>query len=411
VTAQFDCIVVGGGAAGIAAARHLHDRGRAVLLVEARDRLGGRGWTVTPEGGPPVDMGCGWLHSADRNVWARIAERDGIAIDRTMPPWGQQAGRRGFPKEEHLEFNAAREAFEARVTAEAATGRDPAAATLLEAGNRWNPLIDALNGFINGTYLDRQSTIDYDRYEDTYVNWRLPGGYGALMQHHAAGLPVRFRCAVNAIDHTGTAVRIETAQGTLTARGVIVTVPTNLLAAGAIRFPAGVDPWLHAASNLPLGLADKLFMRVGKPEALPKDGNLIGSPYTSQTGSYHLRPFGRPLIEGYFAAGLAEDLEKEGLAGFFDFAKGQLGKLLGSDIVASLTPVTATAWRADPWARGSYTYALPGHADDRRTLAQPCGERLFFAGEACSPGFFTTAHGAYESGVAAAEGVEGLLRT
>lgn len=409
MSAQYDCIVVGGGAAGIAAARYLRELGRAVLLLEARDRLGGRGWTVTPDSLPPLDMGCGWLHSADRNIWARIAERDGIEIDRTTPPWGQQVGRRGFPKEEHLEFNAAREAFEERVTAEAATGRDPAASALLEPGNRWNPLIDALNGFINGTYLDRQSTLDYDRYEDTYINWRLPGGYGALMQHHAAGLPVRLNCAVTAIDHTGSLVRVETAQGTLAARAVIVTVPTNLLADGTIRFPSAADPWLHAAAHLPLGLANKLFMRVGQPEALPKDGNLIGSPYTSQTGSYHLRPFGRPLIEGYFGAGLAEDLEKEGLRGFFDFAVSQLSKLLGSDIVGSLSPVTASAWRSDPWARGSYTYALPGHADDRRKLAEPCGERLFFAGEACSPGFFTTAHGAYESGLAAAKGVDATL--
>ena len=81
----------------------------------------------------------------------------------------------------------------------------------------------------------------------------------------------------------------------------------------------------------------------------------------------------------------------------------ELAGLLGSDVRRQLRPITASFWRRDEFARGSYSYALPGHADDRAKLAAPVDDRLFFAGEACSLNFFSTAHGAYETGTAAAE--------
>jgi monoamine oxidase len=87
----------------------------------------------------------------------------------------------------------------------------------------------------------------------------------------------------------------------------------------------------------------------------------------------------------------------------FSFAAGELARLLGSEIRKQMAPLASTAWLRDPWSRGSYSFALPGHADDRAVLAAPVDDRLFFAGEACSPNFFSTAHGAWMSGVAAAE--------
>jgi monoamine oxidase len=75
-----------------------------------------------------------------------------------------------------------------------------------------------------------------------------------------------------------------------------------------------------------------------------------------------------------------------------------------------MAPLAATAWLQDPWSRGSYSFALPGHADDRARLAAPVDDRLFFAGEACSPNFFSTAHGAWMSGVAAAEAALSSLK-
>jgi monoamine oxidase len=144
-------------------------------------------------------------------------------------------------------------------------------------------------------------------------------------------------------------------------------------------------------------------MAVDTPGLLPMDGHLIGNPNRTATGSYHLRPFGRPLIEGFFGGRLAHELEAAGPGAFFDFAIAELVDLFGSGIRARVRPLVETGWARDPLAQGSYSYALPGHADARGTLAAPVDGRLFFAGEACSPHDFTTAHGAYLTGVEAAD--------
>src|ERR1019366_7953709 len=111
------------------------------------------------------------------------------------------------------------------------------------------------------------------------------------------------------IDHRGKRLAIETALGTVVADVVIVTVPTPLIAVQGIRFRPDLTDNVAAASVLPLGLADKLVMAVKAPELLPRDGHLIGNPNRTATGSYHLRPFGRPLIEGFFGGRLAQELE------------------------------------------------------------------------------------------------------
>jgi monoamine oxidase len=93
---------------------------------------------------------------------------------------------------------------------------------------------------------------------------------------------------------------IETSLGTVMANAVVLTVPTPLFAAQGIRFRPDLADKAGAASMLPLGLADKLVMAVDMPDVVPADGRLIGNPYRTLTGSYYLRPFGRPLIEAFF---------------------------------------------------------------------------------------------------------------
>jgi monoamine oxidase len=121
------------------------------------------------------------------------------------------------------------------------------------------------------------------------------------------------------------------------------------------------------------------------------------------TAGYHLRPFGWPIIECYFGGSCAAELEHGGLAAFFDFAVSELCGVFGSDFAHRLKPIRVHGWRSDPFALGAYSYASPGKADCRGTLAEPVDDRLFFAGEACSRHDFSTAHGGYLTGVAAAE--------
>ncbi|WP_312687219.1 FAD-dependent oxidoreductase, partial [Brevundimonas nasdae] len=118
---------------------------------------------------------------------------------------------------------------------------------------------------------------------------------------------------------------------------------------------------------------------------------------------YHLRPFGRPMIEGYFGADLAWGLEAEGQAALYDFAVSELVAALGSNMRKRLEPLAASSWGVDPFSRGAYSHALPGHAADRARLRTAIEDRIFLAGEATAPVYFGTAHGAWMEGERAAK--------
>jgi monoamine oxidase len=397
-----DVIVIGAGAAGIAAARRLRAANVAVRVIEARERVGGRAFTHVVDG-IPLDLGCGWLHSADENDWAALAGPAGFTVDKTEPPWRRGGSNLGFTAGEHADFRRALERFYERMDRRDADAADFAASNLLEPGGRWNPLIDAISTWINGVETDRVSVRDWNRYRDTEVNWRIREGYGALVAAHAADLDVTFGAAVTMIDHAGSDIRVETARGVLTARSVVVTAPTNVIAAEALRFSPALPDKLEAAAGLPLGHDDKLFLAVEAAEDLPHEDRLFGSIDGPRIGSYHFRPFGRPLIECYFGGALARDLEAEGDAAFVAFATEQLAGYFGASIRRRLSPLAVSAWGRDPFARGAYSHALPGKSDLRAVLAAPVENRLFFAGEACSTHDFSTAHGAFRTGIAAAD--------
>ncbi len=398
---DYEVVIVGGGAAGVGAGRRLHDAGISCLIVDARARLGGRAWTDGASGFA-LDLGCGWLHSAERNPWVAFAEAQGRTIDKSPPPWSKPSLPYGFPLEAQDEFHAALGRYFAQVDADGGKP-DRAAADLLPPGGRWNALVDAVNTYVSGAELDRLSVRDLANYDGSDVNWRVAEGYGTTIAAHGAGVPVALDCPVSAIDHSGARIRIETAKGTLTAAQVIVTLPASLLAAEAVRFTPGLPEKTEAAQGLPLGLADKLFLALDNADEFDVDCSLFG--YIDRTGTaiYQFRPLGRPMIEAYFGGRQAAELEAGGDAAFFDFAVGELTARLGSGFAKRVKPIAIHRWGADPLARGSYSYALPGKADCRQTLAAPVNDRLFFAGEACSKHDFSTAHGALETGIAAAE--------
>jgi monoamine oxidase len=403
---EVDVAIIGAGAAGLGAAHALEHSGLSTIVLEARDRVGGRAHTIIAAPDITFDLGCGWLHSADRNSFVNIAARLNFEIDKTPPPWREQSFDAGFPRQARAEFAKAIDAFYDRAEQAAKSGHDNPASLYLEPGNRWNPMIDALSTYINGCELDQVSILDMDAYEDTGINWRVRRGYGALMAAYGAPLPLAFNCAVTRIDHSGKRVRIETSRGALSAKQVIVTVPTSLIASEAIRFHPALPAKVDAARGLPLGLADKVMLALDEPgeskDALPKDGSLRGATMRTAMGSYHLRPFGQPCIEGFFGGRFAQALEDAGDGALAAQAIDEIAALLGNDYRHKLKPLSESRWAHDPFARGSYSHALPGHAGKRAILAAPVDGRLFFAGEATSPHFFSTAHGARDTGERAA---------
>lgn len=406
---EVDVVVIGAGAAGIAAARRLAGSGLATVVLEARERLGGRAFTLDRDG-MALDLGCGWLHSAEENEWVAIARASGFTIDKTPPPWTRRrGGNLDLSEDEERDLRATLDRFYARLEEAASEQPDRPAATLLEPGSRWSPLIGAMSTWINAVELDRVSVRDWSNYRETGTNWRVAEGYGALVAACGAGLDLRLATPATLIDHAGPRLRIATARGDVSARAAIVAVPTGIIADEALRFAPALPDKLAAAAALPLGADDKLFLALERPQDFPSERRVFGAVDTTATGSYHLRPFGRPVIEGYFGGALARELEQGGEAAFVDFAAAQLVRHFGADIRKRLSLVAVSSWSSDPFARGSYSYAKPGHAGARATIAAAVDGRLFFAGEACSTHDFSTAHGAYRTGLAAAEAAMAAL--
>jgi len=407
---DIDVAVVGAGAAGLAAAHRLRQRGVKALVLEARDRIGGRAHTVMTSAGFPVDLGCGWLHSADRNPWVPIARELGFGIDGRLPGWGGRLVRMGFSEAEQADWFRAREAFYERLET-AAVGPDRPAVTLLEPGNRWNTMLNAISTWANGVELERLSLHDYFRYDSTDINWRVREGYGALVTRFGVGAPVRLGTPVRRIDWSGPAMALETDAGTVRAKAIILTVPPSVIAAEGIAFTPALPPKkLAAAHGLPLGVDNKLYFALdGDWPEIDRDWQVFGSTERTRTAAYQLKPLGQPLVEMFTGGELARDLEHAGEAAMAAFALGELAGVFGNRIRTCLKPLAASAWASDSYARGSYSYALPGHAGDRAVWAEPIGEQIFFAGEAASPHDFSTTHGAYLSGLAAAERALALM--
>jgi monoamine oxidase len=400
-------VIVGGGAAGIGAGIEARARGLDALIVEAGNRLGGRGHSIQWRG-YTLDLGCTWLHSAERNSLRVEAERAGATIDRSDTNWFGQYRDLGFPQAEQTEAAAAFEELEERLASNPPLS--DRASDSLEKGNPWNAWLNALSNYINGAALDQVSVTDWMAYDNdaSSHNWRLPGGYGALIESIGAPLEHRLATPVKAISRSGESVQLTTDKGVIEAEKVIVTVPTATL--NRIRFDPPIDGLVEAAEQLPLGLANKVLLSLEDAEDFPHNAHLIGSPRSAETGSYTLRPLGIPIVEGFFGGDGARALETLDDEGAAALALDELVALLGSNFRKRAAPIAVSRWAAEPWIGGSYSHARPGQADARSRLANAGDGRIAFAGEAVSTGDYSTAHGAFDSGKAALARLSGSER-
>jgi monoamine oxidase len=407
---EYDVIIVGGGAAGIGAARRLAAGGASTLLLEASPRIGGRAYTQD-FGGYPLDLGCEWLHSGDRNAWVGIAEASGFPVDRSDPPWAKAHPSIAWDEDGE---EAARKAFgdwEERLRTVA--GGSDRASDALEPGGAWNAYVRAIAGFMSGVGPEDISAADYLAYDDaaTGKNWNLPLGNGTLV---AASLPsstdLRLATPAERIDLTADGVAVTTHAGTVRAGAAILTVSTTVLAGDAIRLPHGTDPWREAAASLPLGRNEKIFLEIGRDAAFEADSHAYGNLRDARSAAYSIRPNGWPVIEAFLGGEGARILEEEGPAAGFAFVSAELTNLFSSDVASAVRPLAATSWSRIASIGGAYSCALPEQSQARARLARPFEDRLFFAGEATHPHDFTTAHGAHDSGYRAADETLAALR-
>jgi monoamine oxidase len=407
---DYDVAIIGAGAAGIAAARQLTGSNHSVILLEASQRIGGRAWTQSLNQ-MPLDIGCGWLHSARRNPLVPLGEAAGLTIEKGPSAWGEQWGNLGFSAREQTEASSVWERFMDRLRR--SPPQTDMASDALEADSPWNPYCHAMSGYLNGVELNAVSVTDFLAYDivATDDNWRAHEGYGNLI---SLLLPervsIRFSTPVRSVKRSAEGVEIDTSRGRFRCRTAIVTVATDVLARSLITFDEAVDDHIQAASRLPLGHAEKIFIELKGDHGLEAETHLIGDPRGSVTGSYYIRPLGRPVIEGFFGGNGAVLFKKNGLQDIYSFALDELAALLGESIRRRTAFLAASQWSSTDWIYGSYSHALPGHADARGILAKSVDDRIFFAGEATHQFAFSTAHGAWESGVRAAGEVMAALR-
>ncbi len=417
---DLDVVVIGAGAAGLAAARALVAQGRSVAVLEASGRIGGRAWTTHPPelGGVWFDMGAIWLHAAERNPLVPLARAAGdplldaaeIRCKRTF------IGARPASEAEYAEYDDAWRRFE-EAADRLLDGPDDvplAAVARTLPDDPWAATIEAWEGpVICAVDADRYSLRDWRRNALWGSNLVPEGGIGAFIARRlGAGLDIRLNTPAIGIDWSGSRlVQIETRQGTVRASACIVTASTGVLAAGGIRFsPALPSQVREALAALPMGLAVKVALRATGPDRLDLPTHCSLDRRVERAGEpfmiFQCWPYGRDYVQGWIGGSPAWELARLGDAAAADFALAELRRLFGAraETLFAGGARLVTHWDAEPWARGAYAYVMPGQAGARAALAEPLADgRLVFAGEACHDGLAGTVGGAWLSGEAAAQ--------
>jgi monoamine oxidase len=288
-----------------------------------------------------------------------------------------------------------------------AAGRDVAVKEAFDVDGRWYRLVEHLSEAISGLPPEEISTVDYYHYSDTEENWPVIGGYGALVAACGAGVPVSLETPVSAVDHSGDGVVLTTPKGKVAAKAAIITVSTNVLASGRIAFNPGLPVGLERAlAAVPTGFANKVAVQFSRDVFGMEDTSyayFMDERDKARHGmSFQIRPFGQELAIAYLGGRHAVEMEAAGEGPSFEMVRDALCAMFGSDIVKSVSKMAATGWGLDPHTLGAYSCALPGGADQRAVLSEPINERLYLAGEAVHPNWFSTVHGAWESGERAA---------
>ncbi len=404
-------VVVGAGAAGLAATRRLRAEGVAVTLIEAGGRIGGRAWTGQI-GGDPFDHGASWLHDAERNPLVDLADGDDRLINSDAARRERvTVGGRPASAADLAEYEAAWDRLDS-VVAPALEGPDTtlAAAMAPMREDPWAGLVALWEGaIIAAADADQLGLQDWWRNRLGGSNVVPAQGVGDYVAKHL-GAGAELNTAARRVSWGGAGVRVETDRGTVTAGAAVITVSTGVLASGRIRF----DPPLPGALQqliqaLPMGLLSKVaFARPGDDRLGLDDGTLV----TDRGGrmTFNAWPQGRGYIVGFMGGSAACSVAGDAAAAE-KLARDELRRALGNDVVRRLGPAAAvTNWGRDPLYAGSYAFAGPGDADARGALAMAFpGERIVFAGEATrTDGLAGTVGGAYLSGVAAAERLLGM---
>ena len=414
-------VIVGAGIAALAAADELQIRGfENVMLLEARDRVGGRIWTSSIGDGIPVELGATWIHGIRGNPVHEIAESNSIETapsDYENSVIYDRDGREIEPVDGELWRDYMILAYEMPDGSLLDVFEEFAAVSGFDDDERrlWLHSLSSMFSHEFGADISELSIMSYDgpstlRGGDVV----FPGGYSQIVDVLSAGRDIRLNHAVTEIDHAGSGAVIKTASGeTFEADRVVVTVPLGVLKAGAVSFTPALPSGMQGAIDaLDMGILNRTCL-LFDDAFWDRDVEWIGyagehaGQWSETLNLYpHLR---RPVLAMFNPGSYGAEVESLSDQELVAQAVRTLEAIFG-DVPEPLDAVS-TRWGSDPWTRGSYSYVPVGVSfETYREMARPVGERLFFAGEATHSRFPSTVHGALLSGRRAARQIYGLLR-
>ena len=392
--------IVGAGAAGLAAARTLINAGISVLVLEAKNRIGGRAFTESKSVGIAWDHGAHWLHDQGRNFFSTYASSIGIPPEPVSEKQHLWLGKRWADESEVRDYDAYCDLVFDRVQVLGLNAEDAPISDALPPHFLYRDMFNSWYAALSGMEPELSSVHDDNRYSDDTGNARVRCGYGALLERFAYGIPVTLSTPVQRIDWSGRGMSLETSAGTVDAAIAIITASNSVLAGNTIRFTPSLPLTLQTAfENVPLGAAEKVAIAFDHNVFCQEDEHLAFAHNTAETARFQICPFGQNIAVAYMAGEFAEKVTIEGSEAMNDFALSQLIGVFGANIQKSLIGIQSTGWFVDPHIGGGYSSARPGCADARFTLSEPIAERLYFAGEAHTIDAYGTVHGAYRSGV------------
>jgi monoamine oxidase len=411
-------IVVGAGMAGLVAADALRRAGAEVVVVEARDRLGGRTWSA-PLGPGVVDLGGAWVHGPVGNPVTEALAAAGIDApnDGTF-----------YSRMELWADGWANTTLATTVTAAVMADWDPAE-TMASCGS--DSFADGVEWYVEQRGLDgrarelvrcallwisgalevaappeRISLAGVADYQGGGGGNLVPaGGYGSLIERLAEGLDVRLGTAVTRIEHGNAPAAVDSSGGSFEADRVVATVPLGVLKSGVVAFDPPLRPGQAAAvERLEMSTLEKVALCFEErfwPEGLWQITHV--SPDRSFGVWFDFTPHvGAPTLVALYNPSVTPELAELPAAERVTPALAALRRMFGS--VPEPAEVLTTDWCGDQWAGGSYSYIpLGATADDMRALAEPVSERLLLAGEVTVAEHYGTVEAAFRSGRRAAE--------
>jgi monoamine oxidase len=400
-----DVIVVGAGAAGLAATRTLLEAGLDVLCLEASGRIGGRVHTDHDIFGLPFDTGAHWLHNEAVNPFIALGQDMGF----DLYPQHDRGYTHGDPDACLWRI---KDALGDAMTAAAKSEADCSLLDLFTPTNEWSATAALMLTLSMGRDMAAISARDWALYHES-PDWFCKQGFGTIVARNAGKLPVRIDTPVSAVARTAPGVRVETAQGAITARAVIVTVSQGVLAAEAIRFdPPLENDRLRAIGAITMGTYNHVALQFD-PAAIPVEADTwvtyqVAPPDDAgvlRGGGFLCNVSGTGLSVFEHSGTFAREMETAGPATAIDFALTRLTEVFGTSIRQRFIKGHAMQWGQNPFTQGSYSGALPGGSDLRVHLRQPHAEVIHFAGEATHLSEMATVSGAYKEGLRAADAV------